>query len=54
MSKEEKLKQALNEVLEVEAEYFDMEELSNTQKGNVVSKIIKIIKEKEGSSNDTE
>lgn len=52
---DKKLREALSEVLEIEAEYFDFEDLTNSQKEEIVKKIIKVVREKEeGKSDDSQ
>ncbi len=53
MTTEEELKANLNKILEIESNYFDMEELSNHQKATIVKKIVNVIKNNGNNDNDT-
>ena len=50
----DELKNALKQVLDIELEYFDLDELQSTQKKAIVTKIIKVIKDRKEDSNDTQ
>ncbi len=54
MEKSKQLRETLNQILEIEAEYFEMEELSPPQKNTLVTKIVKIIKERKDTENDSQ
>ena len=50
---EAKLMQMLNDVLEIEAGYFDINNLSSTQRSSVVKKIVTLIKNSEELESDS-